>query len=125
LLHPNPPSDQPALLGSGSEKGGPKWPPFSVAQNWLRAVIWDLDGVLVDSGPYHFQAWQALARERGIPFSEADFRATFGQRNPEIIRSLFGPAIPPAEMEHLSQRKEALFGSWWLATSSPCRGRCP
>lgn len=36
------------------------------------AVIFDLDGVLTDTAHYHFQAWQALAHELGIGFTEQD-----------------------------------------------------
>lgn len=38
----------------------------------IKACLFDLDGVLVDTAPYHFLAWQALAVELGIPFTEAD-----------------------------------------------------
>ncbi|NBR47060.1 MAG: beta-phosphoglucomutase, partial [Verrucomicrobia bacterium] len=35
----------------------------------IRAVIFDLDGVLVSTDKFHYQAWQMLARAEGIPFS--------------------------------------------------------
>jgi beta-phosphoglucomutase len=40
--------------------------------NRFRACLFDLDGVLVDTARFHFQAWQELAESLGIPFSEAD-----------------------------------------------------
>lgn len=36
----------------------------------VQAVIFDLDGVIVDTAHYHFIAWQRLARELGVNFSE-------------------------------------------------------
>jgi beta-phosphoglucomutase len=38
----------------------------------IQAVIFDLDGVIVSTDEYHFQAWQRLAREEEIPFTEKD-----------------------------------------------------
>ena len=74
----------------------------------MRAVLWDLDGVLVDSAPFHFQAWRELFTSLGREFSEADFRHTFGLRNDTILGDLLGD-LPPAEVERLAARKEELF----------------
>ena len=74
-----------------------------------KAVIWDMDGVIADTAPFHFLAWQKVAQDRGIAFNEDDFRDTFGKRNPEIIAEKFGKDIPPQEIENLAQRKEELF----------------
>ncbi len=62
-----------------------------------NAVIWDLDGVIADTASYHFSAWQQVARERGVVFTKADFRQTFGKRNPEIIAEKFGTDTPALE----------------------------
>ena len=74
----------------------------------MRAVLWDLDGVLVDSAPFHFQAWHELMASLGRELSEADFRRTFGQRNDAILRDLLGE-LAPGEVEQLAARKEELF----------------
>ncbi len=73
------------------------------------AVIWDVDGTLVDTAELHFQAWCALARELDQPFTRADFAATFGWRNPEIIPKLFAGDHSPADVERLGNRKEDLY----------------
>src|SRR5438105_13369348 len=73
------------------------------------AVIWDVDGTLVDTAELHFQAWCALARELAKPFTRADFAATFGWRNPEIIPKLFGSHYTGAEVSALGNRKEDLY----------------
>lgn len=72
------------------------------------AVIWDVDGTLVDTAELHFQAWCVLARELGQPFTREDFAATFGWRNPDIIPKLFG-RHDPAEVAELGDRKEEYY----------------
>jgi beta-phosphoglucomutase len=72
------------------------------------AVIWDVDGTLVDTAELHFQSWIELAKEIGKPFTRADFAATFGQRNPEIIPKIFGIS-DAAGVDQLGRRKEDLY----------------
>jgi beta-phosphoglucomutase family hydrolase len=74
-----------------------------------KALIWDLDGVIADTASFHFLAWQRVAQDRGIAFTETDFRQTFGKRNPEIITEKFGTDIPLQDMENLAIKKEELF----------------
>lgn len=75
----------------------------------LRGAIWDVDGTLVDTAELHFQAWVDLARELKKPFTRADFNATFGRRNPEIIRQLFGQDYSDEEVADLGDRKEERY----------------
>jgi beta-phosphoglucomutase family hydrolase len=73
-----------------------------------RALIWDLDGVIADTAPFHLRAWQRVAEDRGITFSETDFSETFGRRNPEIIAAKFGD-VPPGEADDIASTKEEVF----------------
>ena len=73
------------------------------------AVIWDVDGTLVDTAELHFRAWVELCRDLGRDFTRADFAATFGRRNPEIIRHLFGDRFDDAAIADLGTRKEELY----------------
>ena len=73
------------------------------------AIIWDVDGTLVDTAEQHFRAWSRLAAEIGHPFTRADFAATFGMRNPEIIRKLFFPDADDSRCRELAERKEDLY----------------
>jgi beta-phosphoglucomutase len=73
------------------------------------AVIWDVDGTLVDTAELHFQSWVQLARTLNKPFTRADFAATFGRRNPEIIRALFDGHYTEAEIDDLGFRKEEYY----------------
>jgi beta-phosphoglucomutase len=73
------------------------------------AAIWDVDGTLVDTAELHYQAWQELTRQLHLLFTRADFAATFGWRNPEIIRQLYGNQYTEAEINELGHRKEELY----------------
>jgi beta-phosphoglucomutase len=72
------------------------------------AVIFDMDGVLVDSAEAHRRAWQQLGDEIGTPFTAERFRQTFGMRNASIIPAWLGE-VSPQRFAALDQRKEALY----------------
>jgi beta-phosphoglucomutase len=73
------------------------------------AVIWDVDGTLVDTAEMHFAAWAKLAAEMGRPFGRDDFAATFGRRNPEIIRFLFRQEFSDADVARIGETKENYY----------------
>ena len=52
----------------------------------LKAVIWDMDGVLLDSGPLHFKAWRATLETYKIKIYEERLRRTFGMTNQQVIQ---------------------------------------
>src|SRR5438105_4782974 len=72
-------------------------------------IIWDMDGTLVDTAELHFAAWLAVCKENDRTFTRADFAATFGRRNPEIVHYLFGDRFSPADVARLGDRKEVLY----------------
>ena len=75
-----------------------------------RGVIFDLDGVIVNSSAFHFGAWQRWARKIGIieEVDEAWFREHHGQRNDAIISATLGP-LPETELEAHAARKEEYY----------------
>jgi len=77
-------------------------------ERMTKAVLWDLDGVLVDTAPFHFEAWQELFQSLGKGFADADFRRTFGLRNDAILGDILGE-LAPAEVGRLAQKKEELY----------------
>jgi len=89
--------------------------------NIIQAVIWDLDGVIIDSADEHRRAWQRLAREEGIKFTDEDFWATFGKRNDDIIAILWGP-LSPEQVQLLRDRKEIYFRDLIRQTAAPLPG---
>jgi HAD superfamily hydrolase (TIGR01509 family) len=81
----------------------------SASDDLARAVLWDMDGTLLDSTEYHWLAWRATLRVEGITPSYDRFLASFGQRNDTILRGHFGPAIPAAEIERIGDAKEERY----------------
>ncbi len=71
-------------------------------------VIFDMDGVLVDTGWAHRQAWHDLAEKEGLEISDEFFRRTFGMQNAAILPML-RPGISTQEMERLSDWKEQRY----------------
>jgi beta-phosphoglucomutase len=74
------------------------------------AVIFDMDGVLVDSYHAHFQSWQALGAGEGRTISEAEFAEQFGRTNREIVLTYWGPRrYRDEEIAALDDRKEEIY----------------
>ena len=75
-----------------------------------RAVIFDVDGVLVDSYHVHFESWRVLCAELGREMTEPQFAATFGRTTRETISELWsGDRFPSEQIAQLDARKEAIF----------------
>jgi len=72
-------------------------------------VIFDMDGVLVDSGPAHAASWRTVARQHGIEISDEQFRRTFGRPSRDIIRIIWGPDVTDEEIRTYDQQKEAAY----------------
>ena len=78
----------------------------------IKAVIFDLDGVLTDTAHYHFQAWQALAHELGISFTEQDNEQLKGVDRLGSLRWILQQAqrqLSPEEETRLMQQKNAHY----------------
>ncbi len=67
------------------------------------ALIFDMDGVIVDSNPVHRDAWLRFNRSHGLETTEAMQQRMYGKRNDEIIRDYFG--------EHLSDEDVSAYGA--------------
>lgn len=76
-----------------------------------KAVIWDMDGVIVDTEAFHFEAWRRLLCEHRIELTEADFKRTFGMRNADILQHFLGPQKSESELRLLAAKKEEYFRS--------------
>ena len=74
-----------------------------------KAVIFDMDGVLVDSYEAHFESWRRMAQARGLdPMSQDMFAKTFGRTTWDIITDRW-PRIAKEEIPSLDDQKEATF----------------
>jgi beta-phosphoglucomutase len=75
----------------------------------LKAVIFDLDGVVADSHPIHEAAWRTLLVEQGIDAAALNLNFLYaGHPRREILRHYLG-SIDPPEMERLGRRKDELY----------------
>jgi beta-phosphoglucomutase len=72
-------------------------------------VIFDMDGVLVDSRQPHFESWRMVAREFGRDMTEAQFADTFGRTNRDIVHFLWGKGVSNDEIKKIGTRKEAAY----------------
>lgn len=75
----------------------------------ICAVIFDLDGVLIDSAAAHRQSWINLGLELGLQVDAAAVAACFGRRNRDIVPILYGDNRDAQEVRRLGQRKEELY----------------
>jgi beta-phosphoglucomutase len=74
------------------------------------ALIFDLDGVILDSMPLHTQAWRMYLRQLGIDAADSSIEARMhGRRNDEIVAAFMGTDLGPAEVTAHGAAKESLF----------------
>ena len=75
----------------------------------FQAVVFDIDGTLVDNMPYHVKAWMALFKGRNVEVTEHDFETRFaGTKNQEILRALL-PGLDAEEAKRLGDSKEEAY----------------
>lgn len=89
----------------------------------LRAVLFDLDGVLVDTHALHYQSWQRLADERGLVFDEEKGERFRGMGRPECLKVLYCeynnlPYPSSEEAQQLTDTKNAYYNQT-LAQAKP------
>jgi beta-phosphoglucomutase len=77
--------------------------------NTNYGVIFDMDGVLIDSFEPHKLSWQAMARERGVAITDEQFAATFGRTSRDIIRHFWGDSVGDEQVRQMDARKEEIF----------------
>jgi len=75
----------------------------------VSAAIFDMDGVLVDTGANHRAAWEALLDELGLPARVDAWRCTIGRPAEEAVPLLLGRDVSDYEAWQLARRKRALY----------------
>jgi beta-phosphoglucomutase len=73
------------------------------------AVLWDLDGTLIDTANYHWLAWSGELAGQNRQLTMEEFSASFGKRNDTILNRLFGSDINPEEIQRISDSKETRY----------------
>lgn len=75
-----------------------------------RAVVFDVDGVLVDSYLAHYESWKLVAEENSLEITEIEFATSFGRTSREIIADLWPQHGDSSEwIKSFDERKESLY----------------
>ena len=90
--------------------------------NNRMGVIFDLDGVLVDTGWAHKQSWYDLAEKEGFSMTDEFFYSTFGMQNYQIIPMLLGQNTPSEKVGRLSNWKERRYREIIAEKLAPAEG---
>jgi beta-phosphoglucomutase len=75
----------------------------------LKAVLWDLDGTLVDSAELHWQSWRDTMAAEGVEVTYAQFLDSFGQKNDRILSLWLGAGTAVERMARVGDAKEAEY----------------
>ena len=75
----------------------------------MIALLFDMDGVIVNSNPVHREAWEVYNRRLGIETTEEMHQRMYGKRNDQIVRDYMGDALSDAEVFQHGASKERLF----------------
>lgn len=87
------------------------------------AVIFDMDGVLVNSNPFHLAKWVDFLNRHQIRFNAEELpELILGKRNDTAFRYFFGPDITRAESKALSEELEAVFRKAFRPHAKPLPG---
>jgi beta-phosphoglucomutase family hydrolase len=75
----------------------------------MIALIFDMDGVIIDSNPMHRESWVAFNRRYGLETTEEMHQFMYGKRNDQILRGFYGDRITAEEVEARGNAKERLY----------------
>ena len=82
----------------------------------LKAVLFDMDGVLFDSMPYHSEAWHTVMKSHGLTLSREEAYMHEGRTGASTINIVFqrelGREATQEEIESIYQEKSVLFNSY-------------
>lgn len=75
----------------------------------LAAILFDLDGTIVNTDPLHYQAWREMLLSYGVEIDETFYKSRIsGRLNPEIVKDIL-PQLSPSAGQKVAEEKEALF----------------
>jgi len=73
------------------------------------AVIWDMDGVIIDSEPQHCRAWRTTFKKHGVSLTKEEYQQFSGRRDGDTIRHFMGQDASEAVIASVSDEKQATF----------------
>ena len=77
--------------------------------NRSKAVLWDMDGTLVNSEELHWISWRNTMAKEGVVITRKQFLSTFGQRNDSIVPAWLGCAATAERIGRIADAKEELY----------------
>lgn len=76
----------------------------------LEAIIFDMDGVLVDTEEYHYYAWAQVAQALSVPFGSDQMHRFLGRRRRDCLMDLLnGRVLDETEIQHYLDLKDQYF----------------
>ena len=86
-------------------------------------VIFDMDGVIVDNGEFHFLAWKKFCDKHNISISKDEFKNKFfGRTNKEVLPELIGCDLSGEEIKSLDEEKEKIYREIYKPHMEPVNG---
>ena len=87
------------------------------------AVIFDLDGTLIDNNSFHIKAWQEFYKKRNRTLTEEEYKEHFnGKTNTDVLAYVFEHTLSPQENETYTTEKEDLYRSIYEPHIQPIKG---
>ena len=94
-----------------------------MSQKKIKAVIFDMYGVLFNSMPYHSEAWHNVMKSHGLTLSREEAYMHEGRTGAATINIVFqrelGREATQEEIESIYQEKSGLFNSYTEAERMP------
>lgn len=89
----------------------------------FKAVLFDMDGVIVDNLPYHVEAWLLFCERNGIPLTkEVFYQELNGMNSKDTFEWFYKKEMTRAEVEVLEEEKELLYREFYAAHRKPADG---
>jgi beta-phosphoglucomutase family hydrolase len=89
----------------------------------LKAVLFDMDGVIVDNLPYHVEAWLLFCERNGIPLTKQVFyKELNGMNSKDTFEWFYKKEMTRAEVEVLEEEKELLYREFYAEHRKPAKG---
>lgn len=87
------------------------------------AIIFDLDGTLIDNNSYHIEAWKIFYKRLNRTWSDEEYKTEFnGKINRDIFNYIFQKELMPDEINAFTAEKEALYRDLYSPYISPING---
>jgi HAD superfamily hydrolase (TIGR01509 family) len=89
----------------------------------LKAVLFDMDGVIVDNLPFHVEAWLLFCERNGIPLTrEVFYKELNGMNSKDTFEWFYKKEMTRSEVEKLEEEKELLYRGFYAAHRKPAVG---